>query len=277
MSKPSCYAVFGHPIAHSQSPRIHQCFAAQTGITLSYKTIDATPEALSTTVHHFFTNEGGHGANVTLPHKAAARALAHECSRTAMRAGCVNVLTLLAGGQLAAHNTDGSGLVRDLSARHALQLRGKHLLLLGAGGAARGVAWQLLETGIASLTIVNRSPAAADTLADMIGDVARVGTRCWQDLATIGPVDIIINATSAGVFQQSLNLPTTLIGAHTVCYDLAYGASARLFLDWSQAVGARRTLDGLGMLVETAADAFELWHGLRPATEPVYQALRSTC
>ncbi|RCS31596.1 shikimate dehydrogenase [Rhodanobacter denitrificans] len=267
------FAVFGHPISHSLSPPIHQAFARQFGIELEYRAIDVAPADFSAAVHRFFA-DGGRGANVTLPHKAAAFALAEQRSVAAARAGSANVLTPLAAGRLAAHNTDGAGLVRDITERHDLDLRGHTALLLGAGGAAHGVAWNLLDAGVETLTIVNRSPAAADVLADAIGDPARAHTRYWEDLADIGSYDLIVNATSAGVLGVALQLPFSLVGARALCYDLSYGAAAGSFLAWAKAAGARYAVDGLGMLVETAADAFELWHGRRPQTEPVYQQLR---
>jgi shikimate dehydrogenase len=267
------FAVFGHPIAHSLSPRIHQAFARQFDIELEYCAIDAAPADFAAAMQGFFAG-GGRGANVTLPHKAAAFALADEHSAAATRAGSANVLTRLADGRLAAHNTDGAGMVRDITERHALDLRGHTALLLGAGGAAHGVAWNLLDAGVETLTIVNRSPEAADVLADAIGDPARAHTRYWADLASIGSYDLIVNATSAGVLGAALQLPFSLIGARALCYDLSYGAAAGCFLAWAKAAGARHAVDGLGMLVETAADAFALWHGQRPDTAPVYQALR---
>lgn len=267
------FAVFGHPISHSLSPRIHQAFAQQFGIELEYRAIDAAPADFAEAVRRFFAT-GGRGANVTLPHKAAAFALAGQRSAAATRAGSANVLTRLPDGRLAAHNTDGAGMVRDITERHDLDLRGHTALLLGAGGAARGVAWNLLDAGVETLTIVNRSPEAADVLADAIGDPARAHTRYWDDLANIGSYDLIVNATSAGVLGVALQLPFSLIGARALCYDLSYGPAAGSFLAWAKAAGARYAVDGLGMLVETAADAFELWHGRRPETEPVYQSLR---
>jgi shikimate dehydrogenase len=274
MSRPSQYAVFGHPIAHSLSPRIHQAFAQQFGIALEYRTIDAAPSDFEQAARRFF-DEGGHGANVTLPHKAAAFALADEHSQAATRAGTANVLTRLADGRIAAHNTDGAGMVRDLTDRHDIDLRGHDALMLGAGGAARGVAWSLLDAGVATLTIVNRSPDPADALADAIGEPARVHTRYWEDLGNIGSYDLIVNATSAGTLGQSLTLPFSLAATRALCYDLGYGKSAFGFMAWAKAAGARYAYDGLGMLVETAADAFELWHGKRPETESVYQSLRA--
>jgi len=274
MSQPSQFAVFGHPVAHSLSPRIHQAFAQQSGIALEYRAIDATPEAFAAAVRGFFA-AGGAGANVTLPHKGAAFALADERSEAATRAGSANVLSPLPGGRLAAHNTDGAGLLRDLTERHGADLRGRDALLLGAGGAARSAAWALLDAGVETLTIVNRTPETADALADAIGEPARVHTRYWDDLANLGSYDLILNATSAGVLGGGLALPMSLVGARASCYDLAYGAAAVGFIAWATAAGARHAWDGLGMLVEQAAEAFALWHGTRPDTEPVYQALRA--
>ncbi|HEX7733148.1 MAG TPA: shikimate dehydrogenase, partial [Rhodanobacter sp.] len=193
----------------------------------------------------------------------------------ATRAGTANVLTRLPDGRLAAHNTDGAGLVRDLTERHQVDLRGHDALLLGAGGAARAVAWSLLDAGVQTLAIVNRTPETADALADAIGEPARVHTRYWNDLASLGSYDLIVNATSAGVLGGGLQLPLSLVGARATCYDLAYGSAAIGFLAWAKAAGARYAWDGLGMLVEQAAEAFALWHGRRPDTEPVYQALRA--
>lgn len=267
------FAVFGHPISHSLSPQIHQAFARQFGIELSYRTIDAAPDQFASAVRAFFA-EGGQGANVTLPHKAAAFALADERSDAAARAGTANVLTPLPGGRLKAHNTDGDGMVRDITERHGVDLRGHTALLLGAGGAARGVAWTLLDAGVHTLTIVNRSPEAADALADAIGEPARAHTRYWEDLADLGAFDLIVNATSAGVLGKSLELPFAIVGNRALCYDLSYGVAATGFLAWARTAGARYAFDGLGMLIETAADSFEVWHGKRPDTDPVYAELR---
>ncbi|MEO7051682.1 MAG: shikimate dehydrogenase [Rhodanobacter sp.] len=268
------FAVFGHPIDHSLSPRIHQAFARQGGIELEYRAIDATALQFEAAVRHFFV-AGGVGANVTLPHKAAAFALADEHSVEASRAGTANVLTRLADGRLAAHNTDGDGMLRDLTQRHGIELRGRATLLLGAGGAAHGVAWKLLDAGVHQLTIVNRSPAVARQLAAAIGEPAQVRTGQWNDLASLGHYDLVVNATSAGVLGVALQLPSSLLGSDATCYDLSYGDAATGFLSWARTVGARHAFDGLGMLVETAADAFALWHGQRPDTEPVYQTLRA--
>jgi shikimate dehydrogenase len=271
---PRRYAVFGHPVAHSLSPRIHQAFAKQFGIELRYDALDVAPEDFANAVRDFFA-AGGAGANITVPHKHAALALADSHSEAAAKAGAANVLTPQADGSLVAHNNDGAGLVRDLTDRHRLDLRGHDALLLGAGGAAQGVAAPLLDAGVATLTIVNRNPERADALADRLGDPARAHSRYWKDLATLGSYDLIVNATSAGVQGHALDLPFSLIGSRALCYDLSYGSAASGFLAWARAAGARHALDGLGMLVETAADSFALWHGQRPDSDAVYDALRA--
>lgn len=265
------YAVFGHPIAHSLSPVIHQAFARQIGIALDYRRIDAPPGQFAAAVRAFFLE--GHGANVTLPHKAAAFALADERSAAARRAGSANVLTRLADGRLAADNTDGSGLVRDLAERRHFHLDGSKVLLLGAGGAARGVAGSLLDAGIAGLVIVNRSAEAAFALAEAAGRGSRA--QPWEKLPELGRFDLILHATAAGVLGQPLALADTLADADTLCYDLSYGAGAASFLAWARATGAGAACDGLGMLLETAADSFALWHGQRPATAAVYDRLQA--
>lgn len=269
----SRFAVFGHPIAHTLSPSIHRLFAQQFGITLDYQAIDAPPAQFAEVVHAFFA-DGGRGANITLPHKRAAFELAAMHSQAAQCVGTANVLTPQSDGRLGAHNTDGNGMVRDLTERHQVDLRGHETLLLGAGGAAHGVAWALLDAGVGRITIVNRTAETANALSDRLGDPARARTRYWDDLDSIGSFDLIVNATSAGVQGQSLSLPFSLAGARALCYDLSYGAAATPFMAWAGAAEARYAFDGLGMLVETAAEAFELWHGKRPDTEPVYRELR---
>ena len=269
---PARYAVFGHPIGHSLSPTIHRLFGAQCGIALEYVAIDAAPASFAEAVRGFLAQ--AHGANVSLPHKAAAFALADQRSAAASRSGSANVLTRRPDGRLAAHNTDGAGLVRDLAERQQCALHGRRVLLLGAGGAARGVAWDLLDAGVADLTIANRSADKAAALAGALG-VTRARARYWQDLADLGSFELIVHATSAGVLGQPLPLPRGLVNPQTVGYDLSYGQGAQSFLDWARAAGAKAACDGLGMLVEQAADAFALWHGRRPDTDPVYARLRA--
>lgn len=270
------YVVFGHPIAHSLSPIIHRAFAQQFDLDVDYRTLDAAPAHFAAAVRDFFEH-GGLGANVTLPHKAAAMALADEVSDVARRAGSANVLTRRPDGRLAAHSTDGAGLLRDLQQRHGFELADRRVLLLGAGGAARGVAWSLLHARIGSLSVANRSPARAlamvHSMTQAMDDPGRVSTCAWDALAEVGAFDLIVNATSAGVLGEKMALPDTLVGPRTQAYDLSYGSAAEDFCHWASRAGAQGALNGLGMLVETAADTFALWHGQRPQTDPVYRQL----
>lgn len=265
-------AVFGHPVAHSLSPRIHAAFGAQSGHAVDYRAIDAALEVFATALQDFAA-DGGTGANVTLPLKEAAYALANTCSERARRAGAVNTL-IREGDAWHGDNTDGTGLVRDLTDRQGLDLRGRRTLLIGAGGAARGVAPALLDAGVDGLTIVNRTASRTDALADALGDPARVHPRYLEQLEEMGEFDLIVNATSAGRAGTVPDLPRALVGMRTVAADLSYGEAAVPFLAWARAHGARQTVDGLGMLVEQAAESFALWHGERPETDAVYEALR---
>lgn len=265
------YAVFGHPVSHSLSPRIHAAFSRQTGITLDYVAIDAAPEDFATALARFAA-DGGDGANITLPHKQAALALCSSLSDRARRAGAANTLRRDGAGWFG-DNTDGIGLVRDLTERHGLDLRGRRTLLLGAGGAAHGVAPALLDAGIAELTIVNRNAERADALADALGEPGRVHTRYWNDLVSLGPYDFIINATSAGRDQLTLSFPRAIATSRTLAVDLSYGEAAIAFLAWARSAGCAQAIDGLGMLVEQAAESFALWHGRRPETDRIYAEL----
>lgn len=269
------YAVFGHPVAHSLSPAIHAAFSRQLGIAMDYRAIDAEPEAFAATLARFAA-DGGRGANVTLPHKEAAFALCSSRSARALRAGAVNTLLFAEDGGWHGDNTDGIGLVRDLTERYRLDLRGRRVLMLGAGGAARGVAPALLDAGIAQMVVVNRSPQRAEALADALGEPGRVTTRHWESLAELGEFGLIVNATSAARGHGAgFSLPMALAGARTAAVDLNYGEAAIPFLAWARAAGCRQALDGLGMLVEQAAESFALWHGRRPQTDPVHDELRA--
>ena len=267
------YAVFGHPVAHSLSPRIHAAFARQAGIKMDYVAIDATPEGFATALEGFAAR-GGIGANVTLPLKEAAFALCADSSDRARRAGALNTL-VRAGDGWHGDNTDGAGLVRDLTDRHALDLRGRRTLLLGAGGAARGVAPALLDAGIGDLFVVNRTPERANALVDLLGLPGRVHPRAFGHLPQLGEFDLILNATSAARGGSLPLLPAALVGPRTAAVDLSYGEVAVPFLAWARAAGCRTVVDGLGMLVEQAALSFARWQGVTPDTEPVYTDLRA--
>lgn len=265
------YAVFGHPVLHSLSPGIHQSFGQQAGIDLEYVAIECAPDDFPGALAAF-ADGGGLGANVTLPHKQRAAELCHRLSPRAERAGAVNTLVRDAAGWLG-DNTDGAGLVRDLTERHGLDLRGRRTLLLGAGGAAHGVAPSLLEAGVGDVFVVNRDSARADALVDRIGEPGRVHSRYFEDLGSLGEFDLILNATSAARNGALPTLPMSLVGPRSAAVDLSYGEAAIPFLAWARAAGVRDAIDGLGMLVEQAAESFFLWHGVRPDTAPVYAEL----
>ena len=266
------YAVFGHPVAHSLSPLIHITFGRQTGIEVDYHAIDVAPGQFAHTLLDF-AERGGAGANVTLPLKQAAFALCDDVTERARRAGAVNTL-VRNGDTWHGDNTDGVGLVRDLTERHGLDLRARRTLLLGAGGAARGVAPALLDAGIGDLYIVNRTPERADALADALDAPGRVHSRYLTDLATLGEFDLVVNATSAARDGTLPNLPRSLVGRRCAAVDLSYGEAAIPFLAWARSAGCHDTVDGLGMLVEQAAESFARWHGARPETDAIYAQLR---
>ncbi|OJW58771.1 MAG: shikimate dehydrogenase [Thiobacillus sp. 65-1059] len=260
------YAVFGHPIAHSKSPLIHAAFARQTGQDMTYEAILAPKDGFADSVAQFVA-AGGRGANVTVPFKEQAFALANRRSPRAERAGAVNTLTFDAGG-IRGDNTDGAGLVADLTRNLHCTLASKRILLLGAGGAARGVIEPLLEQAPAALVIANRTVSRAQELAGLFGrGVAACG---FDGLDT--PFDLIINATAASLAGELPPLSPRVFAAGALAYDMMYGRDTP-FLGFARAHGAA-TADGLGMLVEQAAEAFYLWRGVRPDTAPVIANLR---
>jgi shikimate dehydrogenase len=270
---PPRYAVFGQPITHSLSPRIHAMFAAQFGIALDYRAIEVGREDFTSALDAF-ARDGGRGANVTLPLKERAFALCARTSEEARRAGSVNTL-IRDGDEWRGDSTDGAGLLRDLHQRHGFEPHGRCCLVLGAGGAARAVAFALAAAGVGELVIANRTPERASALADAIGTAPRMRTCAWDELATMRDFDLVVNATAAGHAGNRLDLPTTLLAPATLCYDLSYGSPAIAFLVWARATGATRVSDGLGMLIEQAAESFALWHDQRPETAPVYAELRA--
>lgn len=269
------FAVIGHPIAHSLSPRLHALFGEQCGIELGYTAIDVAPAVFADAARAFF-NGGAQGANVTLPHKAAAFDLADEHTATAQRLGVANVLTRLADGRIEAGSNDGAGMLADLRTRCGVDPNDRNVLLLGAGGAARAAAVALLDAGAASLVIANRTTARAQMLVDALAQPRRVAVNEWRDLDRCAPFDLIVNATSAGVQHAALVLPASLANAQTSAYDLSYGPAAQPFVLWARETGCASASDGLGMLVETAAASFERWHGVRPDTDAALRALRDT-
>ena len=265
------YAVFGHPIGHSQSPRIHCLFAEQTGQTLTYTAEDVTPEIFEPSVKAFFQT-GGRGLNCTVPLKELAFRLADTLSDRALRSKAVNTLALRDDGMIFGENTDGVGLVRDLIHNLGLDLTGQRILILGAGGATRGILEPLLQRQPSRLTIANRTPEKAAQLATEFGDIGPITGGGFATLAG-GDFDLILNATAASLSGDLPDLPPDILAQDGACYDLAYGREPTAFVRWGLEQGARLSVDGIGMLVEQAAEAFHLWRGVRPDTAPVIAEL----
>ncbi len=272
MSVRDHYAVVGHPVAHSRSPRIHALFAQQTGEDLVYRALDVEPGCLPVAVRAFAT-AGGRGLNVTVPFKEEAWEIADRRSARADRAGAANTLCLHEDGEIFADNTDGAGLVRDLVDNLHLTLRGARVLVLGAGGAVRGVLGPLLDQGPARLRIANRTAARALELARRFAGGVPVVGGGFEDIGA-ETFDLVINGTAASLHGALPPLPAGLLRPGAWAYDLMYGDEPTPFLRWAQQAGAAGTADGLGMLVEQAAEAFALWRGIRPRTGPVIEALR---
>jgi shikimate dehydrogenase len=272
MNNPDRYAVIGHPVGHSRSPFIHARFAAQTGQSLIYTTIDAAPDDFPAAVRHFFST-GGKGLNVTVPHKEAALELVDELTPRAQRAGAVNTLAVRAGGPgLLGDNTDGAGLARDLLNNHRIMIAGRRVLLLGAGGAARGVLAPLLGLKPSDLTVVNRNVQRARELVERFRDLGKLRAIGYEKLGR-EPYDIVINATAASLAGELPALPAGIVDSRSICYDMAYGRQDTPFVRWAWERGCARALMGLGMLVEQAAESFHLWHGVRPDTASVLSEL----
>ncbi|AKH21044.1 shikimate dehydrogenase [Sedimenticola thiotaurini] len=267
------YAVIGNPIEHSKSPMIHQAFAEQTGETLSYGRLLGHLDDFEADVRRFFAG-GGQGLNVTVPFKERAWALADERTPRAESAGAVNTLIRLADGRLRGDNTDGAGLVRDLTVNHGYLLSGCRVLLLGAGGASKGVVRPLLECGPEQLVIANRTAAKARQLATALQSLGPV-QGCGLDELEGGEYDLIINGTAAGLQGAVPPIPDNILTPGGWIYDMLYANEPTAFVRWGKAHRAGKALDGLGMLVEQAAESFFLWRGVRPDTGPVMAQLRA--
>jgi len=265
------YCVFGNPIGHSKSPAIHAAFAGQTGQDICYEAILAAPDDFAGAVRRF-VDAGGRGANVTVPFKEEAFRLCTRRTPRAELAGAVNTL-VFNGAEILGDNTDGAGLTRDLSVNLACPLAGRRILLLGAGGAARGALGPLLAARPAMLRIANRTPAKAQAQAAHFAAHGAVAGGGYAELAGQA-FDLVINATSASLGGELPALPPGVFAAGSLAYDMMYGQGDTPFLAFARSQGAARLADGLGMLVEQAAEAFFVWRGVRPASAPVIAALR---
>ena len=269
---PDRYAVIGHPIAHSQSPLIHGLFAQATAQDMTYEAIDggAEPGGFERAVQAFRA-AGGRGMNVTLPFKLAALQMANEATDNARLAGAANTLRL-DGGRIEAHNTDGIGLVRDIERTVGVPLRGRRVLLVGAGGATRGVLLPLARAGAARIAIANRTADKARALARELAphlDGVAIDGGGLDALAAGDAFDVVINATSASLSGQAPAVPATAFAPGALAYDMVYGKGQTPFLAQAQAAGCAHVADGVGMLIEQAAEAFAWWRGVRPDTRAV--------
>ena len=268
---PERYAVMGNPIAHSQSPRIHALFARQTGENLIYDGILVPTDGFATAVAELEA-AGGRGLNITVPFKEQAWTRVDRHTARAARAGAVNTIVMTPAGRLG-DNTDGAGLVRDLRHNHEVELHDRRILILGAGGAARGVLPAVLAEAPAEIVIANRTRERAELIAAAFADLGRVAVLSLAELAG-EHFDLVINGTSAGLHGEIPALPEDLRVDGATAYDMVYGETPTVFCRWARRHGAARALDGLGMLVEQAAESFLLWRGIRPQTAAVIQALR---
>ncbi len=268
---PDQYGVAGHPIAHSWSPFIHGMFAKATAQNLVYRLFDIPPAEFRREVLRLITS-GVRGLNITLPHKQAAAELVNELTPRAARAQAVNTIAYFDDAELLGDNTDGVGLICDLEQNLGLELARKRVLLLGAGGAVRGVLGPLLERDLQQLVIANRTPVRARRLAADFADLGPV-VGCGFGELEGPPFDLIVNGTSASLQGEMPVMPAGLVGEETICYDMAYGRGHTPFTQWAEGLGAKHTTKGWGMLVEQAAASFALWRGIRPDTRAVRAAL----
>ena len=261
----------GYPVSHSRSPVIHRLFALQTNQQMQYELLQVAPDKLEKAIRQF-QRTGGKGLNITVPHKAEVAKLVDRMSERAATAGAVNTITFK-DGEMIGDNTDGIGLLRDLEINLGLELEGKNILILGAGGATRGVVGPLLEMRPRSLRIANRTLDKAQAFADHFGQYGPVSACRFNAVPVSEPYDLIINATSAGLQGEVPPYPEAAISENTLCYDLSYGLTPTPFSEWARDHGAARSVMGWGMLVEQAAESFHIWRGVKPDTAPVLKQM----
>ena len=265
------YGVMGYPVSHSRSPVIHRLFALQTRQNIQYELLQVAPDKLETAVRQF-GRTGGKGLNITVPHKSEIVKLVDEMSERATLAGAVNTLVYCEDG-LFGDNTDGIGLLRDLTINHGMILEDANVLILGAGGATRGIVAPLLEARVASLVIANRTLSKAKALAQHFSKFGVVSACRFKEVRSVPTYDLIINATSAGLKGEIPPYPEAAIQKNSFCYDLSYGLTPTPFTQWAAKHGARHAVMGWGMLVEQAAESFYIWRNVRPDTAPVLKQL----
>jgi shikimate dehydrogenase len=264
----------GYPVSHSRSPVIHRLFALQTNQELQYELLQVAPEKLEAAVRQF-QRTGGKGLNITVPHKGEAAKLCDHLSERASTAGAVNTLSFR-DGEIRGDNTDGIGLLRDLVINLGATIEGADILILGAGGATRGIVGPLLEMQPLSLCIANRTIEKAEALADHFSHSGPVTACRFSVVPVTRNYDLIINATSAGHRGETPPYPAAAVSKDTLCYDLSYGLKPTPFSEWAREQGAERSVMGWGMLVEQGAESFNIWRGVRPDTAPVLKQMKIT-
>lgn len=268
------YGVMGYPVSHSRSPVIHRLFALQTEQQMQYELLQVAPDKLETAVLQF-KRTGGKGLNITVPHKTEVTRLADQMSERAKQAGAVNTL-VFKDGDIYGDNTDGVGLIRDLLTNLGMKLENSHILILGAGGATRGIVSPLLETNPALLTVANRTLSKARDIATIFSGSGPIEARRFNEVRGKQKFDLVINATSAGFRGETPPYPPAAINGSTFCYDLSYGLTPTPFSSWAASRGAARSVMGWGMLVEQAAESFHIWRGVRPDTVAVLKQISIT-
>lgn len=274
--KPDQYAVFGDPIDHSKSPYIHQAFAKQTAQNLTYTKQQVNGANFNEAARRFFET-GGKGLNITAPCKLEAYAFASELTERAERAGAVNTLIRTESGKIVGDTSDGVGLVSDIVNNLKWGVEGKDVLILGAGGAVRGVLEPLLLQEPKSLLIANRTASKAQTLANYFSDIGNVELEaCGFEELEGRQFDLVINGTSASLSRELPPLPHSLLAPEASCYDMTYASEPTVFLRWAAKNGAQACADGLGMLVGQAAESFKLWRGVEPETSTIIEKLRES-
>ena len=271
----SNYAVFGNPINHSKSPKIHSLFAEQTGIALTYQAIEVPSDSFNEYVKSF-AEQNGKGLNVTVPFKGDAFSICDSLTERAKKSGSVNTIWFNDEKEIHGDTTDGKGLLNDLTVNHELDLKNKSILVLGAGGSVRAILEPLCEQKPKQIVIANRTVSKAEELVELFSDYADIKACSYEDLNQIEQsFDLIINGTSLSLSGKLPDIPMTAINNKTSCYDLMYSDTDTVFMKWAKEQGALKVMDGLGMLVEQAAEAFLIWHSVKPETASVIKALRS--
>ncbi len=272
-SSVSNYAVFGNPIKHSKSPQIHTLFARQTDIPLHYQAIEVPSDRFDENVR-YFASLNGKGLNITVPFKEEAYALCDSLTPRAKTSGSVNTIWFDEHEKIYGDTTDGKGLINDLTINHAVDLKNKSILILGAGGSVKAILEPICEQNPKNIIIANRTVSRAEELANIFTNFKNIEACSFDDLSS-SSFDIIINGTSLSLAGELPPISSTVITSDTCCYDLMYSDTETIFMSWCSDQGASKVIDGLGMLVEQAAESFLIWHGVKPETAPVIKSLRS--